>query len=125
MDTSMKVYGIPNCTTVKKARAWLDERALEYVFVDFRKTPPDRALLRRWVERFGRDKVLNRRGTTWRGLDAATQDGVTDDASAIDVMLAHPSVIKRPVVEHDGGALIGFEPDDYAALARPRPSRGR
>lgn len=124
MDMPMKVYGIANCSTVRKARAWLDEHGIDYAFVDFRKTPPERAALRRWVERLGWEKVLNRRGTTWRGLDAAVQARVTDDTSAIDAMLAHPSAIKRPVIEQGDELLIGFEPADYANLRRAGAKRG-
>ena len=123
----MKVYGIGNCTTVKKARAWLDAHGVPYEFVDFKKSPPSRVQLGRWVKDLGWETVLNRRGTTWRTLPQDVQAGVRDAHSATDVMLAHPSSIKRPIVELDHDLLIGFDEADYAArLARRRAvSAGR
>jgi Spx/MgsR family transcriptional regulator len=116
----IKVHGIVNCDTVKKARAWLDERGVGYAFVDFRKTPPSRALLARWCDAQGWETLVNRRGTTWRKLDAADQARVVDAASAIDVLLAHPSAIKRPVVETGDAVVVGFDPVDWE---RRFPSR--
>jgi arsenate reductase (glutaredoxin) len=109
----MKVHGIVNCDTVRKARAWLDERHIGYTFVDFRQQPPTRETLARWCAAAGWETVLNRRGTTWRRLDAALQAGVVDAASAIDAMLAHPSAIKRPVVETGTAVIVGFDPTDW------------
>jgi len=115
----MKVYGIANCTTVKKARAWLDAHRVPYEFVDFKKSPPSRAELGRWVEDLGWETVLNRRGTTWRTLPQDVQARVRDARSATDVMLANPSSIKRPIVELDDDLLIGFDEAEYASrLAR-------
>jgi arsenate reductase (glutaredoxin) len=103
------VYGIPNCDTVKKARAWLSERGVASVFHDFKKqgVPPDR--LDAWLAELGWQTVLNRKGTTWRKLDAATQAAVVDVASAKALMLAQASVIKRPVVEWGGRLTAGFD----------------
>ena len=109
----MKVYGIVNCNTVKAARAWLDTRKLAYEFVDFKKTPPETAQLERWCKTFGWETVLNRRGTTWRLLPPAVQTSVTDEKSAIIVMLAKPSAIKRPVIEAGKTTLIGFDEAEY------------
>ena len=109
------VYGIPNCDTVKKARAWLAERGVDHAFHDFKKqgVPPEH--LARWLAAAGWDKVLNRQGTTWRKLDAAAQAAVHDAASAADLLLREPSAIKRPVVEWPDGAItVGFAPDDWA-----------
>jgi len=115
----MKVYGIANCTTVKKARAWLDAHRVPYEFVDFKKSPPSRAEVGRWVEDLGWETVLNRRGTTWRTLPQDVQARVRDARSATDVMLANPSSIKRPIVELDDDLLIGFDEAEYARrLAR-------
>jgi Spx/MgsR family transcriptional regulator len=103
------VYGIPNCDTVKKARAWLNERGVVCVFHDFKKqgVPPDR--LDAWLAELGWQTVLNRKGTTWRKLDTVTQAGVVDVASAKTLMLAQASVIKRPVVEWGGRLTVGFD----------------
>ena len=109
------LYGIPNCDTVKKARAWLDTHALPYTFYDFKKSgvPTDRLAV--WTAALGWEKVLNRQGTTWRKLDAAVQASVVDTASAQAVMLAHASTVKRPVVEWGGDVLtLGFSPDAWA-----------
>lgn len=110
----MKVYGIANCTTVKKARAWLDERGMGHVFVDFHKTPPQPARLERWVDVLGWERVLNRRGTTWRLLGPDAQAAVTDAEGAVAAMLDHPSMIKRPVIETGTALLIGFDASEYA-----------
>lgn len=114
------LHGIPNCDTVKKARAWLDEHGVAYRFHDFKKAGVPDAGLQRWIAQAGWERVLNRQGTTWRKLDAATQAGVVDAESAAALMKAHPSVIKRPVLEVGEGAagevLVGFDPRCYAAL---------
>jgi len=110
----LKIYGIANCDTVQSARAWLDAHGKRYEFVDFRKAPPTRELLQRWCASFGWERVLNRRGTTWRQLPPAVQARVTDEAGAIAVMLEKPSAIKRPVVEDENLRLIGFDEADYA-----------
>jgi arsenate reductase len=103
------VYGIPNCDTVKKARAWLAAHGVAHVFHDFKKqgVPSDR--LAAWEKAVGWEKLLNRQGTTWRKLDPQLQASTTDAPSAQAVMLAHPSVIKRPVVEWDSGVSAGFD----------------
>jgi Spx/MgsR family transcriptional regulator len=108
------LYGIPNCDTVKKARAWLSGRGQAYGFHDFKKqgVPPE--ALARWTEAAGWERLLNRKGTTWRKLDAATQAGVADAASARSLMLANPSVIKRPVVDWGQEITVGFDPSDWA-----------
>lgn len=104
---SIALHGIPNCDSVKKARQWLTDQSLPYHFRDFKKTPPTQAELARWSDALGWEPLLNRKGTTWRGLDAAVQAGVQDAASAIAVMLAHPSSIKRPVLEWTDAAGQG------------------
>ena len=112
----MKLYGIVNCNTVKAARQWLDAHGRRYEFIDFKKTPPTRELLERWCVAFGWEIVLNRRGTTWRALAPAVQARVKDQASAIALLLEKPSAIKRPVLEHPGPRLIGFDAAAYATL---------
>ena len=111
------LYGIPNCDTVKKARAWLTGQGLAYSFHDFKKAgvPPER--LAAWEDALGWQKLLNRQGTTWRKLDAAVQSGVTDAASAQALMQAQPSVIKRPVVEWGHDTTVGFDAGAWNARA--------
>jgi arsenate reductase len=119
------VYGIPNCDTVKKARHWLAERGLEVAFHDFKKQGVPAELLPAWLEAFGRDKLINRTGTTWRKLDDATQAAVVDDASATALMLAQASVIKRPVVHWpDGRWTLGFSADVFEKSALSAPKMG-
>ena len=108
-DMSITLYGIPNCDTVKRARAWLSSQHAEVVWHDFKKLGVPEAELDRWIKAAGWEKVLNRQGTTWRKLDDDTKSRVTDAASARQVMLAQPSVIKRPVVQWaDGQITVGF-----------------
>ena len=114
----MKVYGIVNCNTVKAARAWLDANKKRYEFVDFKKTPPTKDLLARWCTAFGWQNVLNRRGTTWRMLPPAEQEKVRDESTAIALMLAKPTVIKRPVIEQGKKLLIGFDEGEYLTKLR-------
>ncbi|WP_159874400.1 ArsC family reductase [Novosphingobium sp. 9U] len=111
------LYGIPNCDTVKKARVWLDQHAIAYTFHDYKKQGADPEHLARWVEEAGWEQVLNRRGTTFRALPAADKQDI-DAAKAVALMAAHPSCIKRPVVEHAGGLLVGFDAERWSqALA--------
>ncbi|MBI1397503.1 MAG: Spx/MgsR family RNA polymerase-binding regulatory protein [Betaproteobacteria bacterium] len=109
----IRVYGIPNCDTVKKARAWLDGHGVGHEFVDFRKQPPPVSLVASWIASLGRDRVVNRRGTTWRRLDQVAQASADTDAGAAALLAANPSAIRRPVVEIDGGWLIGFDTAEY------------
>jgi Spx/MgsR family transcriptional regulator len=111
----MKLYGIPNCDTVKKARAWLVAQGIECDFHDFKKlgVPPER--LDAWLADAGWQVLLNRKGTAWRALDETLRAAVVDAATARPVMLAHASVIKRPVVEWpDGRITVGFDPVRWA-----------
>lgn len=105
------LYGLPNCDTVRRARAWLDERGVAYRFHDLKKHGVPEAELDRWLDTPGWEALVNRRGTTWRRLDDATRAGVTDEASARAVLLAHPSLVKRPVVDWGAGRDVtaGFE----------------
>ena len=110
------LYGIPNCETVKKARDWLTANGVDYVFHDFKKHGVPTDLLPGWLQTVGRDKLINRKGPTWRKLDSALQSSVTSDAAAIAVMTAHSSIIKRPVVVWaDGQVTVGFTADAFAA----------
>ncbi|QUL37573.1 arsenate reductase [Erythrobacter sp. JK5] len=115
---AIHLYGIPNCDTVKKARKWLEARELEYAFHDFKKEPVDPANLMEWIAAKGVDTVLNRRGTTFRKLsdaDKAALDADKSGAKAVTLLQQHPSMIKRPVVAHAGGILIGFKEDEWSA----------
>lgn len=108
------VYGIPNCDTVKKARAWLGEHGVEHTFHDFKKQGVPAAALDHWLAAAGWEKVVNRKGNTWRQLDESTRASVADEAGARAVALANPSVIKRPVVQWaDGRITVGFSAADW------------
>jgi Spx/MgsR family transcriptional regulator len=112
------LYGIPNCDTVKKARDWLTDHGVSYTFHDFKKQGVPTELLPGWIKAVGLDKLINRKGPTWRKLDAALQASVVDAASATAVMLANSSVIKRPVVAWaDGVITVGFDPAVFAIRA--------
>lgn len=112
----IKVYGIPNCETVKKARAWMAQRGHDYVFHDFKKEGVPESRLAHWIAQVGWEKLVNRKGTTWRRLDPALQASLTDAASAHALMVQHASVIKRPVVEWSNGDItVGFAPDEWDA----------
>jgi arsenate reductase len=111
---TVTLYGIPNCDTVKKARNWLDAKGIAYAFHDYKKQGADAAKLEKWVAEAGWEKVLNRAGTTFRKLDEADKSGI-DAAKAVRLMAANPSSIKRPVVEHPGGLLVGFKEAEWQA----------
>ena len=109
------LYGIPNCDTVKKARTWLADNGQEFAFHDFKKQGLDRATVAHWLEELDWETLVNRKGTTWRKLDAALQARVTDAQAARALMLEQPSVIKRPVVEWDDGRItVGFDEGEWA-----------
>ncbi|WP_326544063.1 arsenate reductase [Pseudorhodoferax sp.] len=110
------LYGIPNCDTVKKARAWLAEHGIEHRFHDFKKAGVPAAGLDAWLAAVGWEALLNRRGTAWRALPDDVKQGVLDAAGARAVMLAHASTIKRPVVEWGQGRItVGFDPSAWSS----------
>jgi arsenate reductase len=109
---ALKLYGITNCETVKKARAWLDARGIAYDFHDYKKRGVDRSELERWVAEHGWERVLNRAGTTFRKLDPGLTRSL-DARTATALMVEHPSSIKRPVAVVDMRVLVGFEPEAY------------
>lgn len=113
VSPTLTVYGLSQCDTVRRARQWLDAQGLEYRLVDFKKTPPSAAQIAAWADGVGWDILLNRRGTTWRKLDPATQSGVVDAASAVALLAQYPSAIKRPVVEGGKALLVGFDPAQW------------
>nr|WP_294850828.1 ArsC family reductase [uncultured Sphingomonas sp.] len=108
------LYGISNCDTVKKARRWLDEHGVAYAFHDYKKSGIDAGTLRQWAGEAGWEKLLNRAGTTFRKLSDADKQDV-DEAKAIALMMAHTSMIKRPVITGAGPLLVGFDADRFAA----------
>jgi Spx/MgsR family transcriptional regulator len=109
------IYGIKNCDTMKKARAWLDEHGVSYTFHDYKTAGIERAQLEKWAKKVGWEALLNRAGTTFKKLPDKEKDGVTQ-AKALALMLKQPSMIKRPVLEASGGnLLVGFKPEQYAA----------
>lgn len=112
---TLTLYGIPNCDTVKKARMWLNDKGVAHAFHDYKKAGADEAKLRAWTTEAGWEKILNRAGTTFKKLPDADKDGL-DEAKAIRLMLAQPSMIKRPVVEGGkGGLLVGFKEAEWEA----------
>ena len=111
---TLHLYGIRNCDTVKKARAWLDEQGVAYMLHDYKVEGVDPALLERWCAQVGWGALLNRAGTTFRKLDEASRADI-DDAKAQALMISSPSLIRRPVIEHPDGLLVGFKPELYAA----------
>jgi arsenate reductase len=112
---TITLYGIPNCDTVKKARVWLEQNGQAYAFHDYKKAGIDRATLEGWVATHGWEVVLNRAGTTFRALPPEDKADLTAD-KAIGLMLANPSMIKRPVLDVDGRTTVGFKPEIYAAV---------
>lgn len=111
---TMHLYGIPSCDTVKRARTWLSEAGVEHVFHNYKAEGVDPHRLEGWVRLVGWQVLLNRAGTTFRKLDEADRADL-DEAKAIRLMVAHPSLIKRPVLEGAGELIVGFSPDRYAA----------
>jgi Spx/MgsR family transcriptional regulator len=111
----VKLYGIPNCDTMKKARRWLDAHEIAYQFHDYKKAGVDEKQLRQWVDRVGWETLLNRRGMMWRKLDETVKTEM-NEAMAIRVMLETPSIIKRPLLELDKTLHVGFTEDAYSRL---------
>ncbi len=116
---SVTIYGIRNCDTMKKARAWLDARGVAYDFHDYKTAGVERERLERWAGEVGWETLLNRAGTTFRKLPERDKDGLTE-RKALGLMLAQPSMIKRPVLDVGGRLLVGFAPDQYEKALGPR-----
>jgi Spx/MgsR family transcriptional regulator len=108
----IKLYGIPNCDTMKQARCWLDENNLAYEFHDYKKQGVPEAVLKQWVKQLGWETLLNRKGTTWRKLDESIRESI-NEFSAIRLMLTQPSIIKRPVLVSGKTLLAGFDATAY------------
>src|ERR1700760_2790805 len=107
------IYGIKNCDTMKKARAWLDDHGVAYAFHDYKTEGVDKDRLKRWSDQVGWEALLNRAGTTFRKLPDAEKEGL-NERKALALMLAQPSMIKRPVLEAGSRLLVGFKPEIYA-----------
>jgi arsenate reductase len=116
---TVTMYGIKNCDTIKKARAWLDAQGVGYDFHDYKASGIDAATLRGWAQQVGWEVLLNRAGTTFRALPSADKADL-DAPKAIALMVAQPSMIKRPVLSFGGQLLVGFKPDAYLAAGLGR-----
>jgi Spx/MgsR family transcriptional regulator len=114
----IKLYGIPNCDTIKKARKWLKDHRIDYAFHDYKKQGVPEKELSLWIKQVGWEVLLNKRGTTWRKLDNSAKNSV-DENSAIKIMLENPSIIKRPVLDSSGKIIVGFQENSYVALETP------
>ena len=110
----IRVYGLNNCDSCRKARKWLDARGTDFEFVDVRQSPPGADALAGWLGAVGAERLVNRRSTTWRGLDAAARDAIM--ASPETTLGDHPTLIKRPVLETAAGVTAGFDADAWRAL---------
>ena len=115
MSQTVILYGISNCDTIKKAKAWLNNRGIEYRFHDYRKQGLDAGLLKLWVQELGWETLINRRGTTWRQLSPEIRDSLDAD-SAINIMLDNPTIIKRPLLIKDNKSFPGFSDEQYSSL---------
>ena len=115
MTDAITLYGIANCDTIKKAKTWLQDHTLEFEFHDYRKQGLEAELLQTWVNDLGWEALLNRRGTTWRQLAPEVKDRLDAD-SAIEIMLANPAIIKRPLLVTKGRRYLGFSHDQYSQI---------
>lgn len=111
---SVTIYGLATCDTTRAARKWLDAKSVKYAFHDVREDGLTKALVESWIEELGWEKVLNKASTTWRGLPEKDKAGV-DAKKAVALLLAHPTLVKRPVLDCGGRLSLGFKPDAYAA----------
>ncbi|MBM3337517.1 MAG: ArsC family reductase [Betaproteobacteria bacterium] len=107
------LFGIPNCGSVKKARDWLESQDIAYEFHDFKKAGIDKNTIASWKKQVSWEVLVNKKGTTWRGLPESTKDGVNNANNATKLMIENPSVIKRPVLCKDKTVLVGFDADTY------------
>ncbi len=115
MSDSTKMYGIPNCDTIKKARNWMEKNGVNYVFHDYKKSGITEDKLEEWLLNVDLDVLLNKRGTTFKKLPDVIKENV-NETNAIPLMMQNPSMIKRPVLEHNGEILVGFKSSEYEAL---------
>ncbi|EAT12153.1 ArsC family reductase [Bermanella marisrubri] len=113
----MKMYGIKNCDTIKKAQKWLQDAGIEFEFHDFKKQGIDAELAETLLKNIDYSILINKRGTTWRQLDDVTKNSL-DESLAKQLMLENPSIIKRPVLEHNGQYMVGFKANDYQSFTQ-------
>lgn len=116
----MKMYGIKNCDTVKKACKRLEDNGVEFEFHDYKKQPPTEELLRKWCENIGIDLLINKRGTTYKKLSEEQKQSVNNEGSAIKIMIENPSIIKRPILFTGNKYIVGFNEEDYKELTNNR-----
>ena len=109
----LTLHGIPNCDTIRKARKWLTEHDLDYTFHDYRKDGVPKTALKKWCAELGWEKVLNRRGTTWRKLDEKTKSSI-NQSKALQLMQEHPAMIKRPLLVDGDDLILGFKAENYS-----------
>jgi arsenate reductase len=113
----MKIYGIPNCNTVKKTLDWFKKHQIDIEFHNFKKSGIDEAKLESWSQKLGWEALLNKRGTTWKNLDAEFQKTIVSKEVAFKLMQEKPSIIKRPVIETESGSLfLGYDEEQFASL---------
>lgn len=108
------IYGIPTCDSIRKARKWFDAQGIDYDFIDVRQTAPTRAQVAGWIDAVGHQALINKRSTTWKNLDEAGRAEV-EHGDSLSILLANPTLIKRPVLEYQGETAVGFNSDDYSA----------
>ena len=108
------IYGIPTCDSIRKARKWFDAQSIDYQFIDVRQTAPTREQVAGWIEAVGQKAMINKRSTTWKNM-SDTERHEVEHGDALKVLLANPTLIKRPVLEYAGDTAVGFSADDYAA----------
>ena len=121
---AVTIYGISNCDQVRKTLGWLRENGIAYRFHDYRVDGIERGMLERWCTHLPWNSLLNRRGLTWRSLDEGIRAQVVDQTSAIDLMLANPTLVKRPVIEFEDRLLLGFSAQRLAAALLPAEAQG-
>lgn len=113
--STIRIYGIKNCSTMKKALTWLEDQGIAFEFQDYKKSPIDQASIEEWLTQQPWDLLINKRGTTWRNLDDSDKNDV-DNEKAIKIMLSNNSIIKRPILSIDGKIHLGFKDTDYEKL---------
>lgn len=118
---NLTLYGIPNCDTIKKCRLWLDERHIAYHFHDYRKAGLTEPMLTTFIQQLGLEALINKRGTTYRALSQEQKSALESATTAQPLLLAHPALIKRPLLCYDGNYLLGFDKERYAALFAVTP----